>query len=134
MITRIVTPDGRKGITVAKEDGRAYRVIAEQRGNEEIDGTFRLSIRDLTGNKDSYVDERTYPEGDLREIQAAITHDFIVNYKKEELNTLSVIEDYMEHYWIHLKEVDCTKCHCNLGYLEGNYVIVCNECGELHRS
>ncbi len=63
MIRRIDTPEGKKGITVVKGHGRVYMVTVEQ---DDKDGKFRLSIRELTEDKSCSIEEMSYDKRDVR--------------------------------------------------------------------
>lgn len=80
MITRTVTPDGRKGIVCVKEDGRVYKVLADvervEYYREKV--LFAIDIQDLTIRKNCGISDNTYNVGDERRLQAKVTYDFIV--------------------------------------------------------
>ncbi|WIV13186.1 hypothetical protein [Proteiniborus sp. MB09-C3] len=121
---------------------------------------FAVDIQDLTRRKGCSISDNTYNVGDDRRLQAKVTYDFIVGdvelTDKVEVKTdlteehdgelaryikaigikrtiEDMIEDYFEHYSYSLKEIRCNKCNSNLGYVEGDYSIICDSCGLLNR-
>lgn len=134
MIIRITTSDETKGITVAKEDGRVYRVEIEENHNVNADPLV-LKIRNLIDGDCIRVNDFTYDNEDNRRIQAKATYNYITSNEKPTDNIERTIEDFIDHYNYELKEIQCTNDRCNsrLGYVAGDYTVVCDNCGTLNK-
>lgn len=134
MLKRTIEPDGTKGIVVVKEDGRVYKVLAGYKKERDSDESLKLLVMDLmNGRNNRIISDDTYNVGDDRRLQVKSIYDFVISDMKLLKSIGNTIEDYIEHYDYRLKEIRCIECNCNLGYVEGDYSIVCDSCGSLNR-